>query len=401
MARVKRIFKAIWNYIRTTDIILWLIILAISAFSIVLLQSVSRATTVDYARTQMIASALGIAGAIIISIMDYELVAEKWKIIAVISVLLMIYTKLFGENIQNSGEVDATSWILIGGRTFQTSELIKIAFIITFSKHLDMLVKSDKLNSASGALTLTAHLGVIFLLCSWQGDTGAGIVFVAMALFMAFIAGLRIRFFAVLFAGAALLVPLAWQFWFKPYQKLRFSAIFNLDDPEVQINEGYQQYQGMISIGSGEVNGTGLGNGPRVASNSVTFQQSDFIFSVAGEELGFIGCVAIIALLAILMLKVLHVAHSSRDNLGRYMCYGFFGLIFIQTVVNIGMCLTILPVMGLTLPFFSAGGSSAMCLYFGIGLVQSVYSRRKENGGFHLSRKAPLKLQYNKLRKRA
>ena len=175
------------------------------------------------------------------------------------------------------------------------------------------------------------------------------------------------------------------------YQKSRFTAVFNLEDPTVQMEDGYQQYQGRISIGSGKFRGQGLFQGTRIASNVVTFQQSDFIFSVAGEELGFVGCSLIILLLFLFMVKVLHVASMARDDLGRYMCFGFFGIIALQSVVNIGMCLALLPVMGVTLPFFSAGGSSAACLYLGFGLVQSVHMRRKESDGLRLRKKAPLR----------
>ena len=106
----------------------------------------------------------------------------------------------------------------------------------------------------------------------------------------------------------------------------------------------------------------------------------------------------IIVLLLLLMIKVLHVAHSSRDDLGKYICYGFFGMIALQSVSNVGMCLAILPVMGVTLPFFSAGGSSAACLYLGFGLVQSVYMRRKEIDGMRLKRKQPLRFGYKQMK---
>ena len=103
------------------------------------------------------------------------------------------------------------------------------------------------------------------------------------------------------------------------------------------------------------------------------------------------GCCLILLLLFLFMVKVLHVAGTARDDLGKYMCFGFFGLIALQSVVNIGMCLTLLPVMGITLPFFSAGGSSAACLYWGFGLVQSVHMRRKESDGLRLSQKQPMR----------
>ena len=175
-----------------------------------------------------------------------------------------------------------------------------------------------------------------------------------------------------------------WKFVLSEYQIKRFTSVYNLDDPSIQLNEGYQQVQGRISIGSGQLTGKGLFNGPRVETNLVTFQHSDFIFSVAGEELGFIGCTAIIA-------------SKARDDLGRCMCFGFFGLIALQSVSNIGMCLALLPVMGVTLPFFSAGGSSAVCLYLGFGLIQSVYMHRPDANVPHLRSTRTLKMNFRKL----
>ena len=133
-------------------------------------------------------------------------------------------------------------------------------------------------------------------------------------------------------------------------------------------------------------------------SNLVTFQHSDFIFSAAGEELGFIGCTAIIVLLFVYLLRILYIASKARDDLGRCICFGFFGLIALQTVSNIGMCLALLPVMGVTLPFFSAGGSSAVCLFLGFGLVQSVYMRRTGVEGPRLHATRNLKIDFNKLK---
>lgn len=235
-------------------------------------------------------------------------------------------------------------------------------------------------------------------LCHLQGDDGAGIVFFSIFLFMSLAAGVKLRYFAILGAAVLVALPIVWKFVMEEYQKKRLTAVFNLDNPSIQMYEGYQQYQGRISIGSGQLTGSGLFNGSRVASQVVTFQHSDFIFSVAGEELGFIGCSLIILLLLLMMVKVIHVAHSSRDDIGKFICYGFFGLIALQSVSNIGMCLALLPVMGVTLPFFSAGGSSAACLYFGFGLVQSVYMHRKESDGMRLKRKEPIRLGYRKMK---
>ncbi len=396
---IKNGFMRIFRYIRRTDIILWLVLAAISAYSLVLLKSVSRAATEsDYFRTQLIAICLGIAAAVFVSLIDYAEIANFWYLIAGFSIFLMIYTALFGEEVTGGGGVAAKAWINIGGRTFQSSELVKIAFIITFSKHLDIVQKKGRITEPLQVIFLALHALVPMLLCELQKDTGAAVVFFSMFLAMSLAAGVQVRYFAILGAVVLTALPLLWKFFLPEYQKDRFIALFNLNDPYVQINEGYQQYQGRISIGSGKWSGQGLFEGSRVANNSVPFQQSDYIFSVAGEELGFIGCSLIILLLLLLMMKTLHVAHSARDDLGKYICFGFFGMIALQSVWNIGMCLAVLPVMGITLPFFSAGGSSAVCLYLGFGLVQGVYMRRKESDGIRLKRSQPLRFSYKQMK---
>ena len=395
---VKRCFKGIWNYIKKADILLWVLVAGISAYSLLLLRSVDNATGSSYFRTQVFVIALGVAGAIVISLLDYGELANFWYLLAGFSVFLMIYTALFGEAVQGSGGVDARAWINIGGRTFQSSELVKIAFCLTFAKHLDTLRKRGLVDNPVHVVLLACHALVPMLLCQLQGDTGAAIVFFAMFLCMSLAAGVKLRYFAILGGMVLVALPLVWRFAMSEYQKDRIVALFNLDNVDVQVNEGYQQYQGMISIGSGKVTGQGLFNGSRVASNSVPFQQSDYIFSVAGEELGLVGCSLIILLLFLLLVKVIHVAHSSRDDLGKFICFGYFGIIALQSVSNIGMCLALLPVMGVTLPFFSAGGSSAACMYFGIGLVQSVYMRRKESDGLRLKRKLPMRIPYGQMK---
>lgn len=396
---LKRTFSGILSYIKRSDIILWLLIGAISGYSLLLLNSVSNATGEGYDRTQLMAITIGVIGAIFISLIDYQSIANFWYLIAGFSVFIMIYTLIFGDTVIGNNGVNATAWILIGGRSFQPSELVKIMFMITYAKHLDSLKRRELLDAPLHVIFLFFHAIVPVLLCYYQGDDGAGMVFLAMFLAMSFSAGIKARYFIILFAGILAMIPILWQFVLKDYQKNRFTAVYNLDtDPNVRMEGGYQQWHGRISIGSGGLSGSGLGNGSRVAAKSVALQQSDFIFSVAGEELGFIGCSAIILLLLLLMIKVLHVASTSRDGLGKYMCFGFFGLIAFQSVVNIGMCLTLLPVTGVTLPFFSSGGSSAMCLYFGVGLIQGVYMRRQETDGSHLNRTETMRFSYRQMK---
>lgn len=391
-------FRGLLGYLQRADILLWLILIAISSYSLLLLRSVDASTGSSYFKTQLLAIAIGVFGAVIITLVDYVEICNFWYLIAGFSVFLMIYTYIFADSVTGSDGVNARAWITIGGRTFQSSELVKIAFMLTFAKHLDVIKKKGILNEPIQVLFLGLHALVPMALCHLQGDDGAGIVFFSIFLFMSLAAGVKLRYFAILGAAVLVALPIVWKFVMEEYQKKRLTAVFNLDNPSIQMYEGYQQYQGRISIGSGQLTGSGLFNGSRVASQVVTFQHSDFIFSVAGEELGFIGCSLIILLLLLMMIKVIHVAHSSRDDIGKFICYGFFGLIALQSISNIGMCLALLPVMGVTLPFFSAGGSSAACLYFGFGLVQSVYMHRKEADGMRLKRKEPIRLGYRKMK---
>ena len=381
-----RFFGRIWQYIKDMDKLMFLLVLVISGYSLLLLKSVSRSADSNYFKTQLMAIVLGLVGAWILTLVDYNAIASYWYLVAGFSVFLMVYTLLFGISVQNDNGVNAKAWINLGVTTFQSSELVKIAFMITFAKHLAVLKERDLIRRFVHVALLGVHALIPMALCHLQGDDGAAMIFFCMFLAMSFAAGVQLRYFAGLFGVLLIAAPLAWKFVLEEYQKRRFTAVYNLDDPIVARGDGYQQYQGRISIGSGQFWGRGLFEGPRVESNRVTFQQSDFIFSVAGEELGFIGCMLLIALLCLLLIRTLHNAIVARDPLGTYICMGFFGLIAAQSIFNIGMCLAILPVMGVTLPFFSAGGSSAACLYFGYGLVQNVYLHHKEVNGFTLRR---------------
>lgn len=371
-----------WNktksYFRLTDSIFWSISVSTSIFSLLLLLSVSRTSNFGYFRTQLIAIIIGYIGALIITKSDYRIIAKHYVIVAVVCVLLIICTLIFGTSVTGNSGIDAKAWLkLPGGISFQPSELAKIGFMITFSKHLSVLKEKNELTSFFNVALLGVHALVPIALTHLQGDDGAAIIFFFMFLFMAFAAGVQLRYFFAVFAAIILMIPILWNYVFAEYQKQR---IINQINPEADpLNTGFQQIQGKISIGSGKIFGQGLFNGPRVGSNSVPIQESDFIFSVAGEELGFIGCTLIILLLCLMLFRTLKTASMSSDCLGTCICFGFFGLVASQTIFNLGMCLSVLPVMGVTLPFFSAGGSSSACLYLGIGLIQSVYIQRDDD----------------------
>ena len=373
---MSKITNSISNYFRRADKILWIITIIISVYCLLLLASVSR-TGSNYFLTQLVAIILGYIGAVALTVVNYKSIAKAWIWIGAFCVLFIIYTLIFGITVEGSSGVNAKAWIMLpGGITFQPSELVKIGFIITFSKHLSMLKEKGLLKNFFQVALLGVHALVPIALTHLQGDDGAAIIFFFMFITMTFAAGVQIRYFIGLFIALIVAIPFAWKYVLADYQKQRLINQFNPEsDP---LNMGYQQIQGKISIGSGGLFGNGLFRGTRVAYNVVPIQESDFIFSVAGEELGFLGCVLILVLLLCLLFRAFYIGMKASDKLGTYMCFGFFGMIASQAVFNLGMCLSLLPVMGVTLPFFSAGGSSAACLYLGVGLLQNVYMNKDD-----------------------
>ncbi len=370
MIMVKTLFTYIGDYFKRTDKFFWILTLLASFYGFCLIASQQRADSVNFLRTQIMAVCIGYLAAVIISVIDYNFIAKLWWLAAGISLLLTI--AVFFVGIQVSG-TDDVGWLrLPGGMTFQPSELTKICFIVTFSKHIAYLVEKEKLRTFVGVITLVLHAMIPIGLIHLQGDDGAALVFGFMFLIMCFAAGVQWRYFIALFVTVLCAVPFLWTTVLNDDQKNRMMVLFGVDDTTFQTY-GWQQYQGKVSIASGGIFGKGLFNGPRVEKEMVPYQENDFIFTVAGEELGLIGCIAILLIFTLMLIRILRNSARATNQLGKSICVGFFALIAIQVMVNLGMVLGVLPVVGITLPFFSSGGSSVACLYLGVGLVQSVY----------------------------
>lgn len=367
---MQKIIKGLTKFFTKSDVILWLLTIAASVYSLLLINSMQRSTDYSYITPQLLALVVGYIAAIVITLIDYERIARFWPLLAAVSLGLLVLVFLIGRNVTGT---DDTAWITLpGGVSFQPSELVKIFFIITFSKHMQLLKDNDMLHSLVGVISLLIHMGIPVVLIHMQGDDGTVLIFLFMFLIMAFIGGVQLRYFLIMILLLATGIPIFWTYFLNEEQKSRFTAIFDIDGNALKTY-GWQQYQGKVSVASGGLSGTGLGSGPRVASGIVPEQENDFIYTVAGEELGFIGCVLLLFILLLICVKIMMDAMSARDYLGKMICVGVFAVIGVQTVINIGMVLGLLPVIGITLPFFSSGGSSLMSVLIGIGLVQSVH----------------------------
>lgn len=313
----------------------------------------------------------GIVVAIILSRINYEVISKLWPIIAAGCVLLMILTYFIG--VAPSERDSARSWIKIGSFTIQTSELMKVGFIISFSYHLDLV--KDRINKIKIILPLVVHGLIPIGLCILTGDAGSALIFLIMFIGMLFMAKINIGYFIAGFCGIIVAFMVAWKLnIISGIQRQRIVALFYPDKYEDVM---YQQTNGKIAIGSGGLFGQGFLQGKMTQSGAVPVNQSDMILTVAGEEFGFVGAMAVILLLAALILRVITVGLKARDNVGYLMCMGVSIMLFAQLLVNVGMELSLLPCIGITLPLFSSGGSSSLSIYLALGIVLSVYRYSK------------------------
>lgn len=380
------------NAFKGTDKLLLLLSILASAFGILMVYSVTKHTLTDGKvipddmKTMVLAVAMGIVICIIISFIDYEFIARLWPLVGIVCIGLMVLVFLFG--VAPPLRPDSRVWLDLKVFYFQPSELVKIGYIITFAVHLDLV--KENLNSFKNIALLAVHALIPFGLVMKTGDAGSALVFLLICMGMLLVAGMHWGYFA---AGAGLLavaLPILWVLGdkggvFKQYQKNRVLAI--LYPEHYALDEAYQQNQALNAMGSGGLFGKGLFNGEYTQNGAVPEGQNDMILASIGEELGLIGIIVVLLLLFAIIMRIISVGKKSGDNKAYLMCCGTAAMIGGQAIINISMCIRIFPVIGITLPFFSAGGSSNLCIYVAIGLIMSIYrsTRKQEPVDFRLS----------------
>ena len=317
----------------------------------------------DYRRAAVQAGAalIGLVIAVLLSNIDYRSLVKVWPVHVALTWGMVLPTLVL-RNVSigpltigyNAGDTDNYSWYKLGGFTLQPTELAKISFILTFAMHLNNV--RTRLNEPKELGKLLLHLAVPILIIHVQGDDGTAIIYAIIGCCMMFAAGL---------SG-------------KGYQWYRILAVIDPNNktgwaPSETIwkNIIYQQQRGEIALGSGGIFGNGLFGG---SYYSVPNAHNDFILSWIGNAAGFVGCCVVLGVLFALVIKTFLTGARSEDLLGTFICAGIGGALLAQIAVNVGMNLRVLPVIGVTLPFYSAGGSSVLMLYICVGLVLSVYT---------------------------
>ncbi|MBQ7597990.1 MAG: FtsW/RodA/SpoVE family cell cycle protein [Clostridia bacterium] len=366
---------------KETDKLLLLLCFSLSVFGVLMVASASHRTLEDgqfLSRDAIVmigAMLLGLVIAMVISFIDYDLIFKLWPLIALGSVFLMLLL-LTPLGVAPDARPDARSWLKITSSLYlQPSEILKIGFIITFSYHLSKT--HNDLGSLLNVLLLCLHAAIPIGLVVITGDMGSALIFALMFLGMMFVSGVHWVYFpaGLLAVGAA--APIVWYKVFDNIQRNRILALFHPDD---YPKEMYHQRQALNAMKNGGFFGTGYLKGDFTQSGSVPESQNDMIFSAVGEEFGFIGAVLLLTLFVLLAIRIVQVGKRSNNFAACLLCYGVMFMIMSQVIVNVGMCISLLPVIGITLPFLSAGGSSVICLYLAIGLVLSVH---RSSQGIH------------------
>ncbi|MDI6870531.1 MAG: rod shape-determining protein RodA [Bacillota bacterium] len=267
----------------------------------------------------------------------------------------------------------AQSWIRFGGFSFEPAELSKVAIILSLAKHLE---KREDIHRWSGVGSAFLHVGLPIALILKQPDLGTALVFVGILFAMLYVGGAQPRhLLTILLIGAVLTVPV--YFWvLEPYQKARIMMLVNpYADP---TGNGYNVIQSMIAVGSGRLFGKGLFGGTQTQLNFVPEHHTDFIFSVIGEEFGFLGGALVLFLYYYVFRRGLVAVAEAKDRFGSLLAAGVVAMLFSHVLINVGMNLGVMPVTGIPLPFLSYGGSALIANLMGIGLLANVYMRRQK-----------------------
>lgn len=355
--------------VRRIDYVIIFCILAMSLMSVVTLASAADKYGDSFYKTQLISIAMGIVVMGVISMIDYDSLISKMKVVFFfVSLGLLAVVIIWGK-----GELGNNNWISIPGLPFyiQPSEFVKVTYVICLAIHIDMLKKT--INRLWSVVQLAIHILLIVGLVLLSGDLGMALVYIAMAVFMLFSAGLSLWYFAFVIVAAIIAFPFIWNYM-PLYQQQRILVGFNPDlDP---LDKGWQAIASRKCIIAGGFRGAGYDGGSQYFS--LVHGQSDFLFSVMAEKFGFIGTFTYIVLIVLLVIRILIVAKNARKTYASYICMGMAGMLIAQAAENIGMCLAMLPVVGITLPFFSYGGSSMLSMYICMGVVQSISAHNRK-----------------------
>ena len=372
-----RFLEELKDFSKKADWVLLTLCLVTSGFGLIVMASATSAekfgSNTKYIIIQLLAIALGVLMFAIVSSIDADTISENRMLLTAFNIFILLLLIPFGTDNNTSNK----SWLKFPGIpiAIQPAEICKITYILIMAS-----VMSSHQNERSkipSVMHMVLHLGILVgLNMVLSGDAGVSLIFVFIFIGMAFAGGVSLVWFAIAAAGIAAISPLAWKLM-GTYQQERIRVLIDPNFDKQGLGARYHSKINMMSLTGGGLTGQGLFNGNRTQGGMLFAQHTDYIFSSVGEELGFFGCCAIIILELLIIARCIQVGMRSPEYMRRLICFGAASALMFQLLINVGMCIGVMPVIGLTLPLISYGGSSTVTIYAMLGLVSGVYARPK------------------------
>lgn len=368
---IEKFKYAVRQFFQRADIFLLVMSVICASYGLVL---VSRATasmgSSKFIIVQAFSLFLGLIAFVVLTVLDADILGEQWKWLCVINVALLVALVIFGQDDGTGNK----SWIRFAGIGIQPSEVIKVLYIVVAAKQMTYLKEYRDINSFLSVVQMAAHFGIVFLMIvGVSSDLGSAGILLGVFLVMFYALGVKLYWFAIGGALVASAVPLLWNYFLKDYQKKRLVAPYDASVDPDGWGIRWQTTQSKMSLASGRLTGVDDEHSTTV----FTGKHTDFIFSCIGEHFGMIGCLIVVALLLIIIIHILRIGLHSSRTYDMLICFGVAGAMLFQMFINIGMCIGITPVIGITLPFFSYGGSSMVTMFCAMGLVSGIKYKPK------------------------
>lgn len=370
-----RYFEELKDFTKKGDWVLLILCLITSGFGGIIIASATNAdkfgSNIKYIVIQLVATLLGVLMFALVSSIDVDAMSEHRGAMVAFNIFLLLLLIPFGTD-NNTGN---RSWLdfPLMPINIQPAEICKITYIIIMASVMSS--HQNNVSSIPSVMHMVMHLGILVgLNMLLSRDAGVSLIFVFIFIGMAFAGGVSMWWFAIAAVAIVMAVPLVWPY-LGTYQQERIMVLIDPEFDKMGIGARYHSKINLQSLTGGGLTGQGLFNGNRTQGGNLFAQHTDYIFSSLGEELGFFGCVAVMLLELAIIARCIQVGAKCPDYMRRLICYGAASALMFQVLINTGMCIGVMPVIGLTLPLISYGGSSVVTIYAMLGLVSGAYAR--------------------------
>lgn len=369
---MQKIIGYLRSFIQKGDMVLLALCVATTLLGIVEIASATTAQpngSFRFVMIQSVAMLLGVALYFVFTMVSIQSIANQRLLLTIFNTIAIGLLMFFGV----AGTSGNRSWLHFSFLPFniQPAEICKITFILVIAK--TMSLHRDRISSFRSVSQLVLYTGYMFaIILFFSSDTGVALPYVFIVLIMAFTGGMKSWWFVAGLGAVGAATPFVWNFVMKDYQKVRFQILWDETIDPYALGDRYQLSRSLDTLSGGGLTGQGLFHGAQVQAGRLPAQHTDFIFSSIGEELGLLGCLLVLVLLLAIIGRCIYVGAKSKSYMSRLICYGIAAMLMFQVLINVGMCIGLVPVIGLTLPFLSYGGSSIVAMFAAVGIVSGI-----------------------------